>query len=359
MICKFKSLFSASIVAVLFITVALAGISYAAQMTPKEIYRFASKAVVLISSRNGGKNYGSKGTGTIIKPRYVLTNAHVILDKNGKVFDRVVVFLRPEQIDIDLGKNLRNGRVAEVVRFNRGLDLALLYVKDLPGVKPLPLGNSSTVEIGDDVLAIGHPENGGLWSLTSGRIGAILINFSDVKGKHVFQTEASLNRGNSGGPLINYYGQVIGVNTSVARRSKDGLAIVGINFSVQSAVANRWLDKVGHPVEVALIPVEPLKAESSDEGDLPVTIAPKKSKKKTTMASPTSQVKPSESFEPETEKKKTTKKSKMEPFIQKDESENKLLTPKRPYSEKDLFDQLMEAKDEKIEKKMEEMFNRF
>ena len=116
--------------------------------------------------------------------------------------------------------------------------------------------------VGDPVLAIGHPESGGLWSLTSGRIGSIIKNQSGIKGKHVFQTETSLNRGNSGGPLLDGNGDMVGVNTNISRRSSDGLAITGINFAVQSNVLRDWL-RVGG---ISLANTAPQKSDQTDVG---------------------------------------------------------------------------------------------
>ena len=114
----------------------------------------------------------------------------------------------------------------------------------------LNFSDSDLVSIGDPVLAIGHPEQGGLWTLTTGTISSHRMNYGNVSGKNVFQTEASLNRGNSGGPLIDGLGQIIGINSMISRRAEDGLAITGINFSIKSRVAVNWLDSIG--VQIAL-----------------------------------------------------------------------------------------------------------
>ncbi len=127
----------------------------------------------------------------------------------------------------------------------------------------LPMGDPGTLSIGSRVLAIGHPEMGGLWSLTTGVISAEWENFTNVPGKHVFQTETGLNRGNSGGPLIDENGQQIGVNTSMARKAKDGLAITSISFAVKSSVAKDWLAKQG--VQVAYAKSIPAAVEGRKE----------------------------------------------------------------------------------------------
>jgi hypothetical protein len=144
------------------------------------------------------------------------------------------------------------------------LDLALLKVEGSATTLPvLPMGDPAALSIGSRVLAIGHPEQGGLWSLTTGVISAEWENFTNVPGKHVFQTETGLNRGNSGGPLIDENGQQIGVNTSMARKAKDGLAITSISFAVKSSVAKEWLAKQG--VQVAYAKSIPAAVEGRKE----------------------------------------------------------------------------------------------
>jgi len=216
-----------------------------AQLSPAEIYEGNSGSVVLLLSFNPGNNYHSKGTGSIISKGRVLTNAHVVLDEEGKPFSHIRVYLLHDNANDDAIRKLKHGKNGQIRQMDINLDLALVEVKGLENVEPIPLGDSSNIAIGDPVLAIGHPENGGLWSLTSGRIGAKIRNQGGIRGRHVFQTEASLNRGNSGGPLLNYWGQLIGVNTSIVRKASDGLAITGINFSIQSNVARKWLEDGG------------------------------------------------------------------------------------------------------------------
>ena len=109
----------------------------------------------------------------------------------------------------------------------------------------LELNDSDKAEIGDRVVAIGHPEQGGLWTLTTGTISAEFENFNATKGKSVFQTETGLNRGNSGGPLLDTDGRMIGVNTAIARVAPDGLPITSISFSLKSNVAKQWLRDQG------------------------------------------------------------------------------------------------------------------
>ena len=103
--------------------------------------------------------------------------------------------------------------------------------------------------------------------------------YQNIPGKNVFQTETSLNRGNSGGPLIDENGRLVGVNSMFSRISKDGLPVIGINFSIMSNVAVQWIrslrlnidfaqdQQITRPSiirEASIVPVPEIGAEQSD-----------------------------------------------------------------------------------------------
>jgi len=198
---------------------------------------------MIIGYSNSGQR-GSGGTGSIIQEDgLVLTNAHVVIEEQtGKPYPRLTVYLKPDRVSGDPKADLSRSVKGRVVAFSQPLDLALLKIDGPPGPLPvLELDDSDRIKVGDRVVAIGHPEQGGLWTLTTGTISAEFENFNATKGKSVFQTETGLNRGNSGGPLLDTYGRMIGVNTAIARLSSDGLPITSISFSLQSNVVKRWL----------------------------------------------------------------------------------------------------------------------
>ncbi len=90
-----------------------------------------------------------------------------------------------------------------------------------------------------------------MWTLTAGLISAQFEDFNGTPGKHVFQTDTGLNRGNSGGPLLDRQGQMIGINTAMARVAQDGTPIMSINFAVESDVARQWLTQHGVKISYA------------------------------------------------------------------------------------------------------------
>jgi len=220
----------------------------AKELSPREIYEQTSPAVVMVMGHSDSGKGGSGGTGSIIQADgVVLTNAHVVIEeKTGKPYPRLSVFLKPARVSGDSKTDLARMVRARVVAYSSPLDLALLKLEG--AAVPLPvidLSDSDRTKIGDRVVAIGHPEQGGLWTLTTGVISAEVDNFNGVKGKHVFQTETSLNRGNSGGPLVDSDGHMIGVNTAIARVAPDGIPITSISFSLKSSVARQWLREQG------------------------------------------------------------------------------------------------------------------
>ena len=218
------------------------------ELSPREIYEQASPAVVMVMGHTDGGRKGSGGTGSIIQSDgLVLTNAHVVIEEStGKPFARLSVFLKPLRVTGESTSDLSRMVRAKVVAYSQPLDLALLKLDGVTELLPvINVSESGRVRIGDRVVAIGHPEQGGLWTLTTGVISAEVDNFNGVKGKQVFQTETGLNRGNSGGPLLDGEGRMIGINTAIARVASDGLPLASISFSLKSNVAAQWLREQG------------------------------------------------------------------------------------------------------------------
>lgn len=238
------------------------------ELSPREIYEQASPAVVMVMGHSDGGKSGSGGTGSIIQADgLVLTNAHVVIEeRTGKPYPRLSVFLKPARVTGNTKSDLARMVRAKVIAYSSPLDLALLKLDGAPSLLPVvAFSESSQGRIGDRVVAIGHPEQGGLWTLTTGVISAEVENFNGVTGKHVFQTETGLNRGNSGGPLLDGEGHMVGVNTAIARVAPDGLPITSISFSLKSSVATQWLREQGlaaKPAGTAGAPLTQTKASA-------------------------------------------------------------------------------------------------
>ncbi|MFI5363179.1 MAG: S1C family serine protease [Elusimicrobiota bacterium] len=234
-------------------------------LTAKEIYLKDAPSVVLILAGHP-TGQGELGTGSVIDASgRVLTNAHVIVDdKTGAPFPSIKVYMKPARVTGSAVNDLVDPISAKVARYDRALDLAVLDLDRNPRVPALVLGDDAGVETGDAVVAIGHPEQGGLWTLTQGVVSTVIAGLGGVPGKDAFQTDASINRGNSGGPLIDRTGTIVGVNTSMARKAADGLTITSVNFSIKSSVARRWLNAESAPPATPSAPAAPAAAPADD-----------------------------------------------------------------------------------------------
>jgi len=190
-------------------------------MTVNEIYERAAPGVVQINSTGGSTSGRALGSGFVVdKTGHVVTNYHVIEGAD----------------EIRVSFSNRDTVEAELVGTDPSTDLAVLKVDtSASALTPLSLGNSDQVRVGDQVVAIGNPF-GLARTATAGIVSALqrLITAPNrFTIDHVIQTDAPINHGNSGGPLLNARGQVIGVNTQI---ETGGISTgnVGIGFSVPS-----------------------------------------------------------------------------------------------------------------------------
>jgi serine protease Do len=236
---------------IIFICLGLVGKPVTAT-TPQQIYQKASPAVVFILVAEGSQmTYG--GTGSIIREDgLIITNAHVFTSKgSSRMKSDISIFLKPQRLTGNHKKDLSLHYRGKVLAYDIPLDLALLQIVDLNlPLTRIAFANSQVVDIGDTVYAIGHPEQGGLWSLTTGVISAYRQNYGGIRGKNLFQTDASINRGNSGGPLLDVNGYMVGINSLIARKADDGMTITDVNYSIMSDVALKWLADLGYRFQI-------------------------------------------------------------------------------------------------------------
>jgi|GEM_PF-6400395 len=221
--------------------------SYAENMDYAAVYKKASGSVVFVAAFTEESKI-QQGSGFIIsKSGLVVTNSHVIyFDDDKKAASRIVLYLKPEKITGRQSDDLTRRYDAKLVEYNKNLDLALLKIIDPPANLPvLKWADPAGTVVGISTAAIGHPVGGTRWSLTTGRISGKISDFNNIKGRQMIQMENSLNPGNSGGPLINAEGQVIGVNTATMREGPNGFVIEGINFAISGKTAMNWLNKRG------------------------------------------------------------------------------------------------------------------
>jgi hypothetical protein len=188
-------------------------------------------AVVYVETKKGN------GSGAIISERgHIITNWHVVSGE-----DRVIVYLKPRNTAA-----LRNDLafLAVVEKVDQVTDLALLRIVTPPkGLVTVPLGNTLAASVGQDVTAIGHPM-GEVWTFTKGIISGIRENYAwridnvDHKAT-IIQTQTPVNPGNSGGPLLDDSGKLVGVNTFVATKFQ------GLNYAVAASTVEEFIRTEG------------------------------------------------------------------------------------------------------------------
>ena len=202
--------------------------------TIREIYRRAAPGVVQITSTSLSEAqidplFGfplpqqeetAQGSGFVIdESGYIVTNYHVVAGAT----------------DIEVSFSNKESMKAKLIGTDRATDVALLKVEaDARALTPLELGNSESVQVGDSVVAIGNPF-GLERSITAGIVSALqrtIESPAESPIDRVIQTDAAVNRGNSGGPLLNAAGQVVGVNTQIATTSATDVGNIGIGFAV-------------------------------------------------------------------------------------------------------------------------------
>lgn len=208
----------------------LAGAAGRPALDPGDVYAQVNPSVVTVLGAQ--KGYNSVGTGVIFsEDGYILTNCHVIAGCS-----RCTVWVTEAYGAI-------SQREARLVGCDEDADLAVLKVdaEDLPAAE---FGVSDDLAVGDPVYAIGNPLGTELRSTFTNGIVSAINRDVDVEGvmMTLIQTNAALNSGNSGGPLINQYGQVVGVNT-IKMMSEDD-TIEGLGFAIPSSLAERWVNEL-------------------------------------------------------------------------------------------------------------------
>ncbi|MDO5445330.1 MAG: trypsin-like peptidase domain-containing protein [Eubacteriales bacterium] len=224
------------VIAIILTCAALAGITtlfvnssaYAAEadaLSPADIYEQNVESTVGITTSAETVNYWgypanmtASGSGFIIsEDGYVLTNFHVIDDSD----EVTVKTYNGDSYD------------AEIIGYDESNDIAVLKI-DGENLKPVTIGDSDALRVGDDVLAIGNPLGELTFSLTKGIVSAVGRDVTIETGitMSLIQTDCAINSGNSGGALFNMKGEVIGITNAKYSSSASSASIDNIGFAI-------------------------------------------------------------------------------------------------------------------------------
>jgi serine protease Do len=194
--------------------------------TVKAIRKVKPSIVAIKAPGNNASKKGMVGTGVIVDERgYIITNRHVVAGTS------------PVSVRLSDDSEL----AAQIVVTDKNTDLAVLKVNPRVKLTALPLGRADDVEVGEDVIAVGHPY-GYSFTVTRGIVSALGRKIELPTGAvltGLIQTDAAINPGNSGGPLLNINGDFIGINTAI-RDGANGIAFA-INTATLKTVLNEKL----------------------------------------------------------------------------------------------------------------------
>ena len=186
-----------------------------------EIFEKSEPGVVRVNTQRNQtiNDVGGVGSGFVFdKKGHIITNAHVIEDST----KTVVTFLDGRSYN------------AEIIGIDQYTDIGVIKVNaDLKLLQPLTLGDSSNLQVGEPITAIGNPF-GLSGSMTSGiisQMGRLLPSGSGYSIPDVIQTDAAINPGNSGGPLLNMRGDIVGINTAIQSTTGE---FTGVGFAIPS-----------------------------------------------------------------------------------------------------------------------------
>ena len=194
---------------------------YSKSLSLVEIFEKSEPGVVRVNVQRDESLEGINGVGSgfvFDKKGHVITNAHVI-DNSKRV---IVTFLDGRSYN------------AEVIGTDEYTDIAVIKVNaDLTLLRPMSIGDSSNLKVGEPIAAIGNPF-GLSGSMTSGivsQLGRLLPSEVGYSIPDVIQTDAAINPGNSGGPLLNMRGEVVGINTAIQSATGE---FTGVGFAIPS-----------------------------------------------------------------------------------------------------------------------------
>lgn len=236
--------------------------------TVQDIYKKEGAGVVFIESQGVSTSDSPFG----LPPQEgTATGSGFVVDDGGNILTNAHVVGGADEVRVRFGED-SDSVEAEIKGVDFSTDLAVVKVDpDDAELRPLPLGNSSNVEVGDPVVAIGNPF-GFERTVTTGIVSALQRQIEAPNGfsiPNVIQTDAAINPGNSGGPLLNANGEAIGVNSQIATGGAGG-GSVGIAFAVPINTAKKLLPELreGGEIERAYLGIEMTNVTDDVANDL-------------------------------------------------------------------------------------------
>jgi S1-C subfamily serine protease len=228
--------------------------SGASALTPRAIYERDAPGVVAIRATSqpaaGESAFGGSAPGEEAAAR-TDTGTGIVVASSGLVVTNYHVVQGARSVTVSFDGQSEHTRAATVVTTDPGKDLALLRVNPAGlELHPLAIATGEAAEVGESAYAIGNPF-GLNWTLTTGVVSALHRHIRSPSGETIsgaIQTDAALNPGNSGGPLLNGLGEVIGVNAQIVSNSTSATGqggSSGVGFAISAATLRSFLGAHG------------------------------------------------------------------------------------------------------------------
>jgi S1-C subfamily serine protease len=242
--------------------------------TVSDIYKQEGKGVVYVQAR--GVSDESSPFGLPGSQQGTATGSGFVVDKDGTILTNAHVVEGASSVTVSFDENGGDAIKADVKGLDTSSDLAVLKVDPDKVKDVLPLGDSSKVQVGDPVVAIGNPF-GFTRTVTTGIVSALQRQITAPNGfpiRNVIQTDAAINPGNSGGPLLDSQGRVIGINSQIATGGQSN-GSVGIGFAIPINTAKSLLPRLekGGKIERAYLGVSN-RTPSDRSGAIVDTLVP-------------------------------------------------------------------------------------
>lgn len=194
----------------------------------------------------GGSGYSTQqlhatGTGVVMsEDGYIITNAHCIYDSSDKYNAGKAI-----SVSVVMGDENESEYDAQIVGYDVQTDLAVLKI-EATGLTAAEFGDSDALSVGELVVAIGNPLGFELFGTTTcGIVSALNRNVTiDERQMTLIQTDTAINEGNSGGPLLNGFGQVIGINSAKMSSTYGSASVEGLGFAIPISDAKEIIDSL-------------------------------------------------------------------------------------------------------------------
>lgn len=185
------------------------------------------------------QQFSATGSGIVMtEDGYIITNAHVIYDDESEYQAG-----KATAVSVVMGDENKTEYEAQIVGYDLQTDIAVLKI-DATGLTPAEFGNSDDLQVGELVVAIGNPLGFELYGTTTCGIVSALNREVTINEKEMtlIQTDAAINSGNSGGPLLNAYGQVVGINSAKMGSTYGSASVEGLGFAIPISDAKEIID---------------------------------------------------------------------------------------------------------------------